>query len=65
MKKQQSLDDIYNLLIKCPVQSKEYKESLEKIRRMETGGHTLGLNLALKPVQTSSGIVEYNISKVL
>lgn len=65
MKKQSDTDDLYTLLIKSPVQSKEYQECISKLRRIETGGHTLGMNLALEQVQASKEVVEYNISKAL
>lgn len=58
-------DAIVSQLIALPAGTKEYYKCLEKIRWMETGGQTLGLNSSWEPVTNSRDIVDINISKAL
>lgn len=59
------LDAVVSLLIALPAGTKEYYKCLEKIRWIETGGHTLGLNSSWEPVASNKDIVDINISKAL
>lgn len=62
--KMESENELYMQLIKLPINSREYVECIAKIRRLETGCETFGLNLSLKRV-AAKGVVEYNYSKAL
>ena len=55
---------LYQKLLTLPISSNEYRKCIEKIRRYETEGHTLGLNLSLEPVTSNGGYVDISISKV-
>lgn len=59
------IDSLYQLLIKLPINSKKYRKCVEDIRKLETGGHTLGLNSSLSPVSTSTRSIDIHISKAL
>lgn len=57
-----AIDPLYMDLIKLPIHSKEYQLCLEKIRRLEIGECTLGLNLSLEPAYAPKDFVDMRIS---